>query len=89
MRSTTGSTWSAGCAEGAEGALLGAEGTGKSTLLASMAREAERRGLRVQQVTVSHDGSTPCLSVDDGHHDLLCADEADRLSSSKLTTKSP
>lgn len=67
-------------AGGAEGELLGAEGTGKSTLLAALAREAERRGLRVQQVTVSHDVSTPCLSVDDGHHDLLCLDEADRLS---------
>lgn len=67
-------------AEGAEGELLGAEGTGKSTLLAALARAAERCGLRVQRVTVSHDGRAPCLPGDDGHPDLLCLDEADRLS---------
>lgn len=67
-------------AGGAEGELLGAEGTGKSTLLAALAREAERRGLRVQRCTVGHDGHAPCLPGDDGHRDLLCLDEADRLS---------
>jgi energy-coupling factor transporter ATP-binding protein EcfA2 len=67
-------------AGGAEGALIGPEGTGKSTLLAALAREAERRTLRVQRLTVEHDGSHPALAAPAAGEHLLCLDEADRLS---------
>ncbi|MEO7327645.1 MAG: hypothetical protein ABI193_03635, partial [Minicystis sp.] len=63
---------------GGEGALIGPEGTGKSTLLQALVREAAQRGLRSRLLTIDHDGLPPALPV--SGEQLLCLDEADRLS---------
>lgn len=67
---------------GAEAQIVGAEGTGKSTLLHALAGEAERRGLALLRFTIDTEGHLPSLDAALARRapPLLFVDEADRLS---------